>query len=112
MEGIIILLGSPNDEEGQLSSIGIERANCSIEEYRKHPDYKILPTGGFGEHFNKTLSVSDRKQAIKTALKLASSGDIVLVAGKGHEDYQDILGVKHHFDDKEIIQEILKSLDK
>ena len=54
MEGIIILLGSPNDEEGQLSSIGIERANCSIEEYRKHPDYKILPTGGFGEHFNKT----------------------------------------------------------
>ena len=54
MEGIIILLGSPNDEEGQLSSIGIERANCSIEEYRNHPDYKILPTGGFGEHFNKT----------------------------------------------------------
>jgi UDP-N-acetylmuramoyl-L-alanyl-D-glutamate--2,6-diaminopimelate ligase len=64
------------------------------------------------ENQKKTLSILDRKQAIKTALKLASSGDIVLVAGKGHEDYQDILGVKHHFDDKEIIQEILKSLDK
>ena len=60
----------------------------------------------------KTLSVLDRKQAIKTALKLASKGDIVLVAGKGHEDYQDIQGVKHRFDDKEIIEELLIALQK
>ena len=64
------------------------------------------------EDVKKTLSVLDRKQAIKTALKLASKGDIVLVAGKGHEDYQDIQGVKHRFDDKEIIEELLIALQK
>lgn len=64
------------------------------------------------ECVKKTLSILDRKQAIKTALKLASKGDIVLVAGKGHEDYQDIKGVKYHFDDKEIIKEILDELQK
>lgn len=64
------------------------------------------------EDDKKVLSILDRKQAIKTALKLASQGDIVLVAGKGHEDYQDIQGVKHHFDDKEIIKEILIALEK
>ena len=55
-----------------------------------------------------TLCITDRKQAIKTAIALAAKGDVVLVAGKGHEDYQEIKGVKHHFDDKEIIREILK----
>ena len=64
------------------------------------------------EDDKKVLSILDRKQAIKTALKLASQGDIVLVAGKGHEDYQDVQGVKHHFDDKEIIKEILIALEK
>jgi len=53
----------------------------------------------------KTLLIVDRKQAIKTACTLAGKGDVILVAGKGHEDYQDIKGVKHHFDDKE---ELLK----
>ena len=52
------------------------------------------------------ISIIDRKEAIKTACMLAQSGDAVLVAGKGHENYQDIKGVKHHFDDKEVIKEI------
>lgn len=52
------------------------------------------------------LAITDRKEAIRTALMLASKGDIVLVAGKGHEDYQEIKGIKHHFDDKEVIREI------
>lgn len=53
----------------------------------------------------KMLRISDRKQAINTACMLAQAKDIILVAGKGHETYQDINGVKHHFDDKEIIRE-------
>lgn len=56
----------------------------------------------------KVLAISDRKEAIRTACMLAQKNDIVLVAGKGHEDYQEINGVKHHFDDKEVIKEIFK----
>ena len=54
----------------------------------------------------KVISIVDRKEAIKTACMLAQVGDAILVAGKGHENYQDIKGVKYHFDDKEIIREI------
>lgn len=58
------------------------------------------------EDKKKTLSITDRKEAIRTACMLAEKGDVVLVAGKGHENYQEIKGVKHHFDDKEILKEI------
>jgi UDP-N-acetylmuramoyl-L-alanyl-D-glutamate--2,6-diaminopimelate ligase len=58
----------------------------------------------------KVLTIVDRKEAIRTAYMLANQGDIILVAGKGHENYQEIKGVKHHFDDKEVIQELFKSL--
>ena len=53
-----------------------------------------------------TLCITDRTQAIKTATMLAKKGDVILVAGKGHEDYQEIKGVKHHFDDREKLREI------
>jgi len=56
------------------------------------------------------LSIVDRREAIKTAVMLAQPGDIVLVAGKGHENYQEVKGVKHHFDDKEELSEIFKDL--
>ena len=59
------------------------------------------------EDMQKTLSIVDRREAIKTACMLAQSGDVVLVAGKGHENYQEIKGVKHHFDDKEELQKIM-----
>lgn len=55
----------------------------------------------------KTLTIVDRKEAIRTALMLAKANDIVLVAGKGHETYQEILGVKYHFDDRQVIKEYL-----
>ena len=55
----------------------------------------------------KTLTIEDRKEAIKTAVMLCQKGDIILIAGKGHEDYQEIKGVKHHFDDAETVTEIL-----
>lgn len=57
----------------------------------------------------QTLTIIDRREAIKTAIALAKKGDIILVAGKGHENYQEIKGVKHHFDDKEVIREIFES---
>ncbi len=56
----------------------------------------------------KTLSIVDRREAIRTATMLAQQGDVILIAGKGHEDYQEIKGVKHHFDDREVVQEIFK----
>ncbi|MBQ4367170.1 MAG: UDP-N-acetylmuramoyl-L-alanyl-D-glutamate--2,6-diaminopimelate ligase, partial [Muribaculaceae bacterium] len=55
---------------------------------------------------NRCLKISNRREAIRTACALAQPGDVVLVAGKGHEDYQEIKGVKHHFDDREVLQEL------
>lgn len=58
----------------------------------------------------KILTIVDRREAIKTACMLSQKGDIILIAGKGHEDYQEIQGVKHHFDDAEIVAEVLTEL--
>lgn len=55
---------------------------------------------------NKVLTIVDRREAMRTAAKLAKKGDVILVAGKGHEDYQEIKGVKHHFDDHEVLRDI------
>ncbi len=60
----------------------------------------------------KYISIVDRKQAIKTAISLAGKEDIVLVAGKGHEKYQEINGVRNHFDDKEVVNEMFEELEK
>lgn len=62
------------------------------------------------EQRRTTLSIVDRREAIKTACALAKPGDVILVAGKGHEDYQEIKGVKHHFDDKEELEKIFHGL--
>jgi UDP-N-acetylmuramoyl-L-alanyl-D-glutamate--2,6-diaminopimelate ligase len=59
----------------------------------------------------KTLSIIDRAQAIKTAISLAKKEDILLIAGKGHEKYQEINGVKHPFDDFKIIQELFNQTE-
>ncbi len=60
----------------------------------------------------KYIAIADRKEAIKTAISLAKPEDIILIAGKGHEKYQEIKGVRHHFDDKEIVREMFELLDK
>ena len=57
------------------------------------------------EQMKKVISIVDRREGIKTACAIAQKGDVVLIAGKGHEDYQEIKGVKHHFDDKEVVRE-------
>ena len=61
------------------------------------------------KQMKKVIAIVDRKEAIKTAVMLAQKGDVILIAGKGHEDYQEIKGVKHHFDDREVIREIFQS---
>ena len=71
-----------------------------------------MEKGVSGENFNKTLSIADRKQAIKTACQLAKNGDIILIAGKGHETYQEINGKRIDFDDYKIINELLIALKK
>jgi UDP-N-acetylmuramoyl-L-alanyl-D-glutamate--2,6-diaminopimelate ligase len=63
------------------------------------------------QHYKKILKISDRKEAIKTACMLANPGDIILVAGKGHETYQDIQGMKHPFDDKIVVSESFKLIN-
>jgi len=60
----------------------------------------------------KSISITDRAEAIKAAISFAQSGDIILVAGKGHEKYQEVKGVKHHFDDKEVLDELFHLLEK
>jgi len=73
---------------------------------------KEIEAGVEPQHFSKYTSIPDRKEAIKMAIKFAEPKDIVLVAGKGHENYQEINGVKHHFDDKETINELWKLMSK
>ena len=84
---VILTSDNPRSEEPEQILADME---AGIEANQKH----------------KVLSIVNRKEAIKTACMLAKPGDIILVAGKGHEDYQEIKGVKYHFDDKEVINEI------
>lgn len=78
-----------------------ENAQVIIEE---------MEQGVAAENYKKTLSILDRRQAIKTACKLAEAEDIILIAGKGHENYQEIDGVKHHFDDLEEVTNCFNQL--
>ncbi|TZF92818.1 UDP-N-acetylmuramoyl-L-alanyl-D-glutamate--2,6-diaminopimelate ligase [Chryseobacterium panacisoli] len=73
---------------------------------------KEIEAGVEPQNFSKYTSIPDRREAIKMAIKFAEPKDIVLVAGKGHETYQEINGVKHHFDDKEVINELWKLMSK
>ena len=59
------------------------------------------------EQMKKVVCIADRREAIRTASMMAGKGDVILIAGKGHEDYQEIKGVKHHFDDHEVVRELL-----
>lgn len=73
---------------------------------------KEIEAGVEPQNFSKYTSIPDRREAIKMAIKFSEPKDIVLVAGKGHENYQEINGVKYHFDDKEVINELWKLMSK
>ena len=70
------------------------------------------PHNTLATNFKKTISIVDRGQAIKTAVSMAKKDDIILVAGKGHEKYQEIKGMKHDFDDLATIRELFNKLNK
>lgn len=91
----------------RLSNIAIFTSDNPRDE---NPDQIIadMEAGVEGQHYKKMLKIVDRKEAIRTAAMIAGKGDVILIAGKGHETYQEIAGVKHPFDDKKIIQEIFK----
>ncbi|WP_165932739.1 UDP-N-acetylmuramoyl-L-alanyl-D-glutamate--2,6-diaminopimelate ligase [Flavobacterium cellulosilyticum] len=80
-----------------------EDANVIIEE---------MELGIAAQNYKKVLSITDRMQAIKTACQLAQPNDIILIAGKGHETYQEIQGVRHDFDDMKIVTDLLNQLNK
>ena len=71
-----------------------------------------MEAGIEAQNLKKVLSITDRKQAIKTACQLAQPNDIILIAGKGHETYQEIKGIRHDFDDMKIVRELLEQLHK
>jgi UDP-N-acetylmuramoyl-L-alanyl-D-glutamate--2,6-diaminopimelate ligase len=66
-----------------------------------------MESGVPAHDYKKFVSITDRRQAIKTAVQMAASGDLILIAGKGHETYQEISGVRHDFDDYKIASEFL-----
>jgi UDP-N-acetylmuramoyl-L-alanyl-D-glutamate--2,6-diaminopimelate ligase len=78
------------------------------------PDFiiKDMEEGVSSENFHKTISIANREQAIKTACQMAGNNDIILIAGKGHETYQEVNGVKSDFDDMKIVKELLIKLNK
>jgi UDP-N-acetylmuramoyl-L-alanyl-D-glutamate--2,6-diaminopimelate ligase len=93
----------------EMARIGVENSDKLIltsdnPRFEKPEDIvEDMKMGLNQAQLSQTLCIVNRKEAIKTALTLAAKGDIVLIAGKGHENYQEIEGVKHHFDDKEIV---------
>jgi UDP-N-acetylmuramoyl-L-alanyl-D-glutamate--2,6-diaminopimelate ligase len=96
----------------EMARIGVENSDKLIltsdnPRFEKPEDIvEDMKAGLNTAQLSQTLCIVNRREAIKTALALANKGDIVLIAGKGHENYQEIEGVKHHFDDKEIVMSI------
>lgn len=121
-ETLITVVGCGGDRDktkrpvmGNIATTYSDKAIFTSDNPRtEDPDTIIteMESGVAPQHFKKQLSITDRKQAIKTACQLANDNDIILVAGKGHETYQEINGVRNHFDDLEIIKEVLMQLKK
>lgn len=121
-EKLITIVGCGGDrdrtkrpEMGKLAARMSELAIFTSDNPRSEDPEEILKEVEAGvepQFYNRTLKITDRKEAIKTAYKMAEKGDIILIAGKGHETYQEIKGVKHHFDDLETAQELSNQLNK
>jgi UDP-N-acetylmuramoyl-L-alanyl-D-glutamate--2,6-diaminopimelate ligase len=100
-------------EMARIAVEGSDRAVFTADNPRSENAQDIINEMAAGvppQHYKKMLQVLDRKEAIKTALLLAQPGDVVLVAGKGHETYQEINGVRHDFDDKAVLRELFELL--
>ena len=120
-EQVITLVGCGGDRDAAkrpiMAQIACEYSNKVVltsDNPRSEDPEDILNQmqGGINPvEMKKTLRISDRKEAIRTAVAFAKGGDIILIAGKGHEKYQEIKGVKHPFDDFEIVKENFKTLE-
>ena len=96
-------------EMAQEAVKGSDRVILTSDNPRSEEPEAILADMKAGlneEQLTKTLTIADRREAIRTAAALAGKNDIILVAGKGHEDYQEIKGVKHHFSDREELEKL------
>lgn len=112
---LITVVGAGGDRDktkrpkmAAISAEGSDKCILTSDNPRTEDPEKILDDMEAGitpELKKKTLRIADRKVAIRTAVMMANKGDVILVAGKGHETYQEINGVKHHFDDREILRE-------
>jgi UDP-N-acetylmuramoyl-L-alanyl-D-glutamate--2,6-diaminopimelate ligase len=121
-EQVITVVGCGGDRDktkrpimGEVACEHSDKVIFTSDNPRNEDPQEILnemETGLNSAAKRKFVSIVDRKQAIKTAVNMAGPEDIVLIAGKGHEKYQEIKGVKHHFDDKEVLKEMFKMLDK
>jgi UDP-N-acetylmuramoyl-L-alanyl-D-glutamate--2,6-diaminopimelate ligase len=119
-EQVITLVGCGGDRDSAkrpvMAAIACEYSNRVIltSDNPRSEDPEIIldqmQKGINPVDMKKTLRITDRKEAIKTACSLSAKGDIILIAGKGHEKYQEIKGVKHDFDDLEILRETIKTL--
>lgn len=119
-EQVITLVGCGGDRDSAkrpvMAAIASEYSNRVIltsDNPRSEDPEEILnqmQKGIEAKDQKKTLRITDRREAIKTACSLSQPGDIILIAGKGHEKYQEIKGVKHDFDDLEILKETIKTL--
>ena len=114
-EQLITVVGAGGNRDKakrpKMAKIAVENSNKTIltsdNPRHEEPEDIIndMYAGVENKYKERVLVITDRKEAIKAACMMSGSGDIILVAGKGHEDYQEIKGVKHHFSDKEIINE-------
>jgi UDP-N-acetylmuramoyl-L-alanyl-D-glutamate--2,6-diaminopimelate ligase len=120
-QNIITVVGAGGDRDKTkrpvMAKVAVENSDKVIltsDNPRTEPPTNILDDMERGispAMQKKMLRITDRKEAIKTACLIANSGDIVLIAGKGHENYQEIKGKRHHFDDKEVFIEMMKVLN-
>ena len=118
-ETLITIAGAGGNRDAakrpEMAAVAVEKSDrlilTSDNPRFEEPEEIIrqMRAGVGGEYYNKVLSITDRREAIRTAVALAKKGDIILVAGKGHEDYQDVKGVKHHFDD---VEELTKAFNE
>jgi UDP-N-acetylmuramoyl-L-alanyl-D-glutamate--2,6-diaminopimelate ligase len=121
-ENVITVVGCGGDRDTtkrpKMASVACEYSDKVIitSDNPRSEDPNIIieemMTGVEGQYFNKTLTIVDREQAIKTACALATTNDIILIAGKGHETYQEIKGVKYPFDDLKTVTNLFEKLGK
>lgn len=121
-EELITVVGCGGDRDttkrpimGNIASALSSKVIFTSDNPRTEDPEKIIADVEAGvepQNFKKTMSVTNRKQAIKTACQMAGPNDIILIAGKGHETYQEIKGERFDFDDLKIVNEFLKQLDK